>query len=132
VSSNDFDQQVWQAEQVRCVRCYADPGVPCANTLTGEALRAAHWQRVRDSDAPRPPLRAVPDGPQPHTEPHRSGSDAPCDTETGREPPSRQTRRQSERSRWPQRFRKRPIEIEAIQLNSPNAATSTTPNNRRL
>ena len=59
MSSKEFDHQVWEAEQVRCVRCHADPGVPCRNTFTGEALHGAHWQRVRDVDRPAPHLRPV-------------------------------------------------------------------------
>ena len=48
--SSEFDQHVWEAEQVRCVRCYADPGVRCRNTLTGEPMRAA-WERECAGDS---------------------------------------------------------------------------------
>lgn len=32
---------------VQCPRCHADRDAYCRNTVTGNTLRASHWQRIR-------------------------------------------------------------------------------------
>ena len=63
MNSTDAFLMASEAEQVRCVRCHADPGEPCHNTLTGAALHSpAHWQRIRDA-APKHADSAPSDAP---------------------------------------------------------------------